>query len=55
VLSRRGEDFQLTVGQDFAIGYLDHDAERVRLYIEESCTFRLLSPQAVIPLAHKSK
>ncbi len=55
VLSQRGEDFELTVGQDFAIGYLDHDAERVRLYIEESFTFWLLSPQAAIPLAHKSK
>jgi uncharacterized linocin/CFP29 family protein len=50
VLSMRGEDFQLTVGQDFSIGYLDHDAERVRLYIEESFTFWLLSPQAAVPL-----
>ena len=41
VLSMRGEDFELTVGQDFSIGYLDHDAERVRLYIEESFTFWL--------------
>ena len=30
VLSMRGEDFELTVGQDFSIGYLDHNAERVR-------------------------
>lgn len=51
VLSMRGDDFQLTVGQDFSIGYLDHDAERVRLYIEESFTFWLLSPQAAVPLA----
>jgi uncharacterized linocin/CFP29 family protein len=50
VLSMRGDDFQLTVGQDFSIGYLDHDAERVRLYIEESFTFRLQSPQAAVPL-----
>jgi uncharacterized linocin/CFP29 family protein len=50
VLSMRGDDFQLTVGQDFSIGYLDHDAERVRLYIEESFTFWLLSPQAAVPL-----
>ena len=50
VLSMRGEDFELTVGQDFSIGYLDHDAERVRLYIEESFTFWLLSPQAAVPL-----
>jgi uncharacterized linocin/CFP29 family protein len=52
VMSTRGEDFELTVGQDFSIGYLDHDAERVRLYIEESFTFRILSPQAAVPLAY---
>ncbi|MGD9743080.1 MAG: family 1 encapsulin nanocompartment shell protein [Dongiaceae bacterium] len=50
VLSLRGGDFELTVGQDFSIGYLDHDSERVRLYIEESFTFWLLSPQAAVPL-----
>ncbi len=50
VVSMRGDDFELTVGQDFSIGYLDHDAERVRLYIEESFTFWLLSPQAAVPL-----
>ncbi|MGE4047577.1 MAG: family 1 encapsulin nanocompartment shell protein, partial [Acetobacteraceae bacterium] len=41
VVSMRGGDFELTVGQDFSIGYLDHDAENVRLYIEESFTFWL--------------
>jgi len=51
VLSMRGEDFQLTVGEDFSIGYLGHDNETVRLYIEESFTFWLLSPQAAVPLA----
>lgn len=52
VLSMRGGDFELTVGQDFSIGYLDHDAERVRLYIEESFTFWNLTPQAAVPLVH---
>ena len=52
VLSMRGGDFELTVGQDFSIGYLDHDAERVRLYIEESFTFWLQSPQAAVPLVY---
>ena len=51
VISLRGGDFELTVGQDFSIGYLDHDAERVRLYIEESFTFLVLSAQAAIPLS----
>ena len=38
------------MGQDFSIGYLDHNAERVRLYLEESFTFLILSQQAAIPL-----
>jgi uncharacterized linocin/CFP29 family protein len=54
VLSMRGEDFQLTVGEDFSIGYLGHDNDMVRLYIEESFTFWLLSPQAAIPLVHRA-
>jgi len=54
VLSMRGDDFQLTVGEDFSIGYLDHDARRVRLYIEESFTFWLLTPEAAVPLSFHS-
>lgn len=50
MISLRGGDFELTVGQDFSIGYLDHNAERVRLYLEESFTFLILSQQAAIPL-----
>lgn len=51
VLSLRGGDFELSVGQDFSIGYLDHDVEKVRLYIEESFTFLALTGQAAVPLA----
>jgi uncharacterized linocin/CFP29 family protein len=50
VLSLRGGDFKLTVGQDASIGYLAHDHDKVRLYLEETLTFRLLSPEAVVPL-----
>lgn len=50
VISLRGGDFELTVGQDFSIGYLEHNTERVRLYIEESFTFLILTGQAAIPL-----
>jgi uncharacterized linocin/CFP29 family protein len=53
VVSLRGGDFELVVGRDFSIGYLEHDAKRVRLYIEESFTFRVLSPQAAVPLAYE--
>ena len=51
VISQRGGDFELTVGQDFSIGYLEHNTERVRLYIEESFTFLILTEQAAIPLS----
>lgn len=50
VLSVRGDDFELTVGQDLSIGYLSHDQEHVRLYIEESLTFWNITPQAAVPL-----
>jgi uncharacterized linocin/CFP29 family protein len=54
LLSTRGGDFELTVGQDFSIGYLDHSANGVRLYLQESMTFRVLSPEAAVPLAYAS-
>jgi uncharacterized linocin/CFP29 family protein len=50
VLSLRGGDFELTIGQDAAIGYLSHDQETVRLYLEETMTFRVLGPEAVVSL-----
>jgi uncharacterized linocin/CFP29 family protein len=52
VLSMRGGDFELVVGEDFSIGYLGHDAETVELYIQESMTFRLLSPNAAVALVY---
>jgi uncharacterized linocin/CFP29 family protein len=52
VISLRGADFELTVGQDFSIGYLNHSAAAVRLYLQESFTFRVLSPEAAVPLAY---
>jgi uncharacterized linocin/CFP29 family protein len=51
VISMRGGDFELSVGQDFSIGYLEHNTERVRLYIEESFTFLVLTEQAAVPLS----
>lgn len=53
VLSMRGGDFELAVGQDFSIGYLDHTASAVRLYLQESFTFRVNSPEAAVPLRYK--
>jgi uncharacterized linocin/CFP29 family protein len=52
VLSQRGGDVELTVGQDFSIGYSTSDATSVHLYIEESATFRVNTPEAAVHLAH---
>lgn len=53
IASLRGGDFELIVGRDFSIGYQDHTATTVRLYLEESLTFRVLSPEAAIPLVYR--
>jgi uncharacterized linocin/CFP29 family protein len=50
VLSVRGGDFVLDCGQDLSVGYLDHTADTVRLYFEESISFRVLEPDAAIML-----
>ncbi|HWC85530.1 MAG TPA: family 1 encapsulin nanocompartment shell protein [Solirubrobacteraceae bacterium] len=50
VLSTRGGDFLFESGQDLALGYDSHDAEVARLYIEESFTFRIATPEAAVVL-----
>jgi uncharacterized linocin/CFP29 family protein len=52
VMSLRGGDFELTVGQDFSVGYLDHTGTSVLLYIQETLTFRVLTEQAAVPLIY---
>jgi uncharacterized linocin/CFP29 family protein len=51
LLSVRGGDYELTVGQDLAIGYADREREIVELYLTESFTFRVLEAGAAVPLA----
>ena len=50
VLSMRGGDFRIVCGRDASLGYIAHDERSVRLYLEESFTFILDGPEAVIPL-----
>jgi uncharacterized linocin/CFP29 family protein len=50
VISQRGGDFLFESGQDLSIGYLDHDREFVRLYLEQSFSFRVATPEAGVPL-----
>ena len=50
VVSVRGGDFCLSVGQDFSIGYVSHDREKVELYLTESFTFRVIERAAAVYL-----
>jgi uncharacterized linocin/CFP29 family protein len=48
LVSERGGDFSLTLGQDLSIGYESHDTKNVQLYFTESFTFRVIDPASVI-------
>ncbi|MBF6131422.1 bacteriocin family protein [Nocardia otitidiscaviarum] len=50
VLTTRGGDFDLQLGQDLSIGYLSHDANTVELYFQESLTFLVYTAEAAVPL-----
>jgi uncharacterized linocin/CFP29 family protein len=49
-VSLRGGDFKLVCGRDASIGYLSHDQKQVSLYLEESFSAELSSPEAAVPL-----
>jgi uncharacterized linocin/CFP29 family protein len=51
VLSQRGGDFLFESGQDLSIGYDSHDGEVVRLYLEQSFSFRVATPEAAVVLS----
>jgi uncharacterized linocin/CFP29 family protein len=55
VVSTRGGDFELNIGQDFSIGYLDHSATTVKLYLQESFTFLMLTSEAAVVLTAPEK
>ncbi|WP_158169969.1 family 1 encapsulin nanocompartment shell protein [Mycolicibacterium smegmatis] len=48
VLSTRGGDFDLQLGQDVAIGYLSHDADTIVLYLQETVTFLCYTAEASV-------
>jgi len=50
VLTARGGDFSLYLGEDVSIGYLSHDDKTVQLYLEETMTFILQTTEASVAL-----
>lgn len=47
LVSARGGDAELTIGQDLAIGYHSHTAAEVHFFLTESFSFRVIAPEAV--------
>lgn len=48
LVSMRGGDLELILGQDIGIGYQDRDGRSVELFFTESFTYRLLDPSVVL-------
>ncbi len=55
VLTTRGGDFALHIGQDVSIGYLSHTDATVNLYLQESFTFLFLTAEAAVALVPPTK
>jgi uncharacterized linocin/CFP29 family protein len=55
LLSTRGGDYELHVGQDISIGYLSHTDDTVRLYLQETFTFLPLTSEASVVLGSPEK
>ncbi|MCF7936708.1 MAG: bacteriocin family protein [Synergistales bacterium] len=49
LVSTRGDDLELTIGQDLSVGYVAATEKDVQLFLTESFTFRVITPEAVIP------
>ncbi len=54
LLSSAAGHFELTLGQDWSLGYASHDRDQVELYLTESFMFRVLEPAAVVDLSPTS-
>jgi uncharacterized linocin/CFP29 family protein len=50
VLTTRGGDYELHLGEDLSIGYLSHTDSTVRLYLRETFTFLMLTSEASVPI-----
>src|SRR6202140_3936235 len=55
VLAPRGGLFDLPIGQDVSIGYSSHTNSSVRLYLQETFTFLLLTLEAAVALTPSAK
>ncbi|MEV8097110.1 family 1 encapsulin nanocompartment shell protein [Kitasatospora sp. NPDC085879] len=50
LLSTRGGDYELRLGEDLAIGYTAHDAAQIELYFRQTLTFLTYTDEAVVAM-----
>ena len=50
LVSTRGGDYELHLGQDLSIGYLSHDSEKIELYLQEPLTFFALTAESSVAI-----
>ena len=55
VVTTRGGDLDLHIGQDASIGYLSHTDTHVRLYLQETFTFLYLTSESAVALGPPTK
>ena len=55
LVTTRGGDFDLHIGQDVSIGYLSHTDATVTLYLQETFTFLFLTAEAAVALSPHAK
>ena len=55
VVTTRGGDLDLHIGQDLSIGYLSHTDTQVRLYLQETFTFLYLTSESAVAFSGPSK
>jgi uncharacterized linocin/CFP29 family protein len=55
VVTTRGGDFDLHLGQDASVGYLSHTNTHVRLYLQETFTFLYLTAESAVALGPRSE
>lgn len=48
LVSERGGDYELILGQDITLGYDSHSTRSVKLYLTSSFTFRVIAPEAIV-------
>lgn len=54
IVSQRGGDFEIIGGQDWSVGFLHYDRETVTLYLEQSFTAVVNTPEAAVRLEFTS-